>query len=346
MTTMATPQPAFESAPNSAHVDAELDRVLTSFDTVFSWKYDGVKDGLTELYTKAKENQWDGARDLDWSTEVDPLSEILPREASQLVAYEPVARLTEAERARLAHAELSFVLSNFLHGEQGAMIVASQIVSASPWPDAKLYASTQTMDEARHVEVFHRYLRDKIEWEWPCNPDLKLLLDTTIQDSRWDIKYIGMQVVIEGIAMAAFGSLYQICQEPLLKKLLWNVMRDESRHVAFGMHSLRGHFDDFPEGEKRDREDFLIWACEMTRNRLVGEEIADVMGWDRAELRETMLASPLSRGMRGMLFSRLVPNLKRLGLLTPRVRGALADMDLIQYEDLDPEAQEKELGLG
>ena len=326
-------------------IDSQLETILTSFDTAYNWNYDGVKEGLEELYSKAKQNQWDGEKDLDWTIDVDPMLEIIPRALSPLATYAPYAKLSEAEKARLGHAELSFLLSNFLHGEQGAMIVASQIVSAAPWSDAKRYAATQTMDEARHVEVFHRYLDDKLEWEFPINADLKKLLDVTIQDSRWDIKYIGMQIVIEGIAMAAFGNLYQMCSEPLLKKLLFNVMRDESRHVAFGVHSLEGYFKDLSPDEQRDREDFLVWSCEMTRNRLVGEELADVMGWDRGELRECMLTSPISRAMRGTLFSRLVPNLKRLGLMTPRVRQALSQMELIQFENMDPEAQEKAFGL-
>ena len=79
-----------------------------------------------------------------------------------------------------------------------------------PWIDAKFYAGTQTMDEARHVEVFSRYLREKLEWQWPINANLKELLDEIITDSRWDFKYLGMQIIVEGLAMAAFGNLYQI----------------------------------------------------------------------------------------------------------------------------------------
>lgn len=326
-------------------VDAQLETIRTSFDTAYAWRYDGAKAGLRELYAKAKGSQWDAAADLDWTIDVDPESEILPRSASTLAEYPAVARLDAKERARLAHAELTLTLSNILHGEQGAMIIASQLVGAVPWIDAKLYASTQTMDEARHVEVFDRYLRDKLGRQWPINADLKQLLDATIQDSRWDLKYVGMQIVLEGLAMAAFGSMYQLCQEPLLKELLLRVMRDEARHVAFGVQSLKGYFADMPEHELREREDFLIWACEMSRNRLVGEEVADVMGWPRAELREVMLTSPVSRLVRGALFARVVPNLKRLGLLTPRVREALAALDIIQFEDMDPEYQEKLFGL-
>lgn len=325
--------------------DAMLDTILTSFDTAYTWNYGTTRQALHDLYEKAKRDQWNATTQLDWQATVDPESEIIPVGLSPLAGFAPYDRLMGRERTRFSHAELAFNLSQFLHGEQGAMIIASQLVSAVPWIEAKYYAATQTMDEARHVEVFSRYLRSKLEGEWPINAELRELLDTTIRDSRWDFKYLGMQIVIEGLAMAAFGSLYQICQEPLLKNLLLNVMRDESRHVAFGVLSLKGYYDDMPEPERRAREDFLIYACEMTRNRMVGAEIADVMGWNRNEVRSAVLNSPTGRAVRGALFARVVPNLKRLGLLTPRVRQAFTDLDIIQFEHMDPEFQEKQLGL-
>jgi hypothetical protein len=324
---------------------AAPDVILTSFDTAYAWEYGDTRPPLQDLYEKAKRDQWNATSQLDWGIPVDPESEIIPAGLSPLAGYAPYDRLTGRERARFSHAELSFNLSQILHGEQGAMIIASQLVSAVPWIDAKSYAATQTMDEARHVEVFSRYLRSKLEGEWPVNRELKELLDTTIRDARWDLKYLGMQIVIEGLAMAAFGSLYQICRDPLLKALLLNVMRDESRHVAFGVLSLKGYYDDMPEPERREREDFLIYACEMSRNRMVGEEIADVMGWNRNELRVAALNSPTGRAVRGTLFARVVPNLKRLGLLTPRVRHAFTDLDIIAFEHMDPEFQEKQFGL-
>jgi len=323
----------------------DLETVLTSFDTAFSWNYQGVKEGLRDLYEKAKRDQWNATERLDWSIHVEPESEIVPNTLSPLSGYEPYEKLRGKDLERFRHGMISLTLSQFLHGEQGAMIIASQLVGATPWIDAKYYASTQTMDEARHVEVFSRYLNEKLEWEWPINAELKELLDATIQDSRWDMKYIGMQIVIEGLAMAAFGAMYQICQEPLLKDLVLNVMRDEARHVAFGVHSLKGYYEDMTENELRDREDFLIYACELSKNRLVSYEIADAMGWDRTEVHRAQLESPVGRAVRSSLFMRVVPNLKRLALLTPRVRDALEKLEILQFEDMDPEFQEKQFGL-
>ena len=326
-------------------LDRELETLLTTFDTTYAWNYGTVKDGLRELYEKAKRDQWNGTTQLPWSTDVDPERGIIPELINPLAGYPPFERLNARERSRLRHAQVALQLSQFLHGEQGAFIVASQLVGAVPWIDAKYYAGTQTMDEGRHVEVFSRYLREKLEWQWPVNESLKELLDATITDSRWDFKYLGMQIIIEGLAMAAFGNLFQITEEPLLKELIRYVMKDESRHVAFGVLSLTDFYREMPAGELRDREDFVVYACELMRNRLVGDQISTAMGWNREEVRQVVLASEPAQLFRRMIFARVVPNLKRLGLLTPRVREAFARLGILEFENADPEAQDRALGL-
>ncbi len=330
---------------NLEGLDRELETILTSFDTNYAWNYASVKAGLGDLYEKAKREQWNSTTQLAWDTHVEPESEIVPDVINPLAEYGPFKKLNEKERHRLRHAQMALQLSQFLHGEQGALIVASQLVGGVPWIEAKYYAGSQTMDEARHVEVFSRYLRSKLEWEWPINESLKELLDATIQDSRWDFKYLGMQVMIEGLAMAAFGNLFQLCQEPLLKELLRYVMRDESRHVAFGVLSLRSYYDDMPENELRDREDFIIYSSELMKDRLVGKEIANAMGWNPEDVKDLVLQSPAGQLFRSMLFQRIVPNLKKLGLLTPRVREAYTRMDLIKFEDFDADQADRELGF-
>jgi hypothetical protein len=339
-----------DSTPDAAvnqlrRLDAELETILTSFDTSYAWNYGNVKEGLRDLYEKAKRDQWNGTTQLAWDTDVDPERGIIPEVVNPLIGYPPYDRLNAREKNRLRHGQVALQLSQFLHGEQGAFIVASQLVGAVPWIDAKYYAGTQTMDEGRHVEVFSRYLREKLEWQWPVNESLKELLDATIKDSRWDFKYLGMQIIIEGLAMAAFGNLFQLTTEPLLKELVRYVMKDESRHVAFGVLSLTDFYDDMSTGEMHDREDFIIYACELMRNRLVGDQIATAMGWDREEVKQIVLASEPAQMFRRMIFARVVPNLKRLGLLTPRVREAFGRLGILEYENADPEAQDRALGL-
>jgi len=332
-------------AQRNPGTDAELETILTSFDTNYAWNYGSVKAGLRDLYEKAKREQWNGTQQLKWETPVDPEGEIIPQSYNPLEDYGPYKQLDTKGVAHFRHAMISWQLSQFMHGEQGALIVASQLTGAVPWMDAKYYAATQTMDEARHVEVFSRYLREKLEWEWVINPNLKKLLDIIICDQRWDFKYLGMQILVEGLAMAAFANMYQLAQEPLAKDLVHYVMKDESRHVAFGVISLKDYYTDMPENERRVREDFVIEACELMRDRLLAEEVANYFGFNPAEVREIVLSSPVMKMFRQALFARVVPNIKRLGLLTPRVRAAFEELEIIQFEDIDPEAADRALGL-
>jgi hypothetical protein len=326
-------------------IDCELESILTSFDTSYVWNYGSVKEGLRDLYEKAKREQWNATQQLAWDTPVDPEGEIIPQSFNPLADWEPFRKLTAKEVRHFQHAQLSWSLSQFMHGEQGALITASQLVGAVPWIDAKYYAASQTMDEARHVEVFSRYLREKLEWEWPINENLKKLLDLILKDSRWDFKYLGMQILVEGLAMAAFGNMYQMASEPLVKELIRYVMRDESRHVAFGVLSLRDFYTDMPENERRDREEFTIEACELMRDRLIGEDVLRAFGFDAKAGRERILASPVMQLFRQLLFMRVVPNIRRLGLLTPRVRAAFESLGILQFENFDAEAADRQLGL-
>jgi hypothetical protein len=321
------------------------DRIRTAFESQYTWRYDVAQVGLRELYEKAKREQWNASSQLAWDTPVDPESEIIPAAFNPLEDYGPFRRCSTKEQAHVRHAMLAWQLSQFLHGEQGALMTASQLVSCVPWIDAKYYAATQAMDEARHVEVFARYLREKMEWEFPINANLRQLLDTVLCDERWDVKYLGMQILVEGLAMAAFGNLHQIADDPLLVELIHYVMRDEARHVAFGVLSLDGFYREMSPSELRDREDFIIDASILMRDRLIGDEIADVMSFDRAEVRQRILESPIMSAFRQQLFARVVPNVKRLGLLTPRVRRAYEQMGVLQFEHADPEAQDRALGL-
>ena len=340
MASVSAPNVDNEQRPNP-----ETETLLTSFDTTYAWNYGTMKEGLRDLYEKAKREQWNGTVQLAWDTPVDPEGEIIPQVYNPLEDYGPYKRLDEKRVREFRHATMALQLSQFMHGEQGALIVASQLAGAVPWIDAKYYAATQTMDEARHVEVFSRYLREKLEWQWPINKNLKQLLDLIICDSRWDVKYLGMQILVEGLAMAAFAQMYQMAVEPLVRDVVHYVMKDESRHVAFGVISLKGFYDDMAASEKREREEFVVEVCELMRDRLVGEEIAVHFGWQPDEVRRVVLDSPIMRMFRQSLFARVVPNIKKLGLLSPRVRKGFEQLEIIQFEDFDADAADRAIGL-
>ena len=319
-------------------LDAELETILTSFDTSYAWNYGSVKEGLRDLYEKAKRDQWNGTTQLPWDTDVDPERGIIPDLINPLAGYPPYDRLTAKEKDRLRHAQVALQLSQFLHGEQGAFIVASQLVGAVPWIDAKYYAGTQTMDEGRHVEVFSRYLREKLEWQWPVNENLKELLDAAIKDSRWDFKYLGMQIIIEGLAMAAFGNLFQITQEPLLKELIRYVMKDEARHVAFGRLALREYYPQLSDAERDEREEFVVEACYHMRDRFDQKEVWENLGLPVAECIAAVNQSDTMKQFRRRLFTRIVPTVKDIGLWGSRVRRAYDDMGVMEFADTDAAA--------
>src|ERR1700724_2832607 len=173
----------------------------------------------------------------------------------------PVKHFGEKEWRQVSIELQNSLLSQFMHGEQGALLCTARIVETVPWVDAKYYAATQVMDEARHVEVFARYLDEKLLHQHRINENLKGILDDILSDSRWDIAYLGMQIMVEGLALAAFGLMQQITTEPLLKKLLRYVMSDEARHVAFGVLSLQEFYTQLSGPEIRERQEFAFEAA-------------------------------------------------------------------------------------
>jgi hypothetical protein len=310
----------------------------TAFDTCYTWNYEVARQELRNLYEKAKRDQWNATEQLAWSTSVDPEAELVPDFQIPVYGTHLWEKLSPADVRKLRREALSWTLSQFMHGEQGALLATAQIVTATPWIESKFYAASQVMDEARHVEVYSRYLREKLSGAYPVNRHLKSLLDQILGDSRWDMKYLGMQIMVEGLAMAAFGYMHKVCNEPLLTDLTHYVMRDESRHVAFGVLSLNDHFLALPAAERREREQFLYEGCRLMRDRLLMEDVWEVMGWPVAEVRRIVLESSQMRDFRKMLFSKIVPNVKRLGLLTPWVRDRFAELDILQFENEEPSA--------
>jgi hypothetical protein len=250
----------------------------------------------------------------------------------------PVARWGQKEWTQFQVEALNWRMSQFLHGEQGALICTAKIVATTPWIDAKYYAASQVVDEARHVEVFSRYLDTKLDGHYPVNPALQLLIDDIIGDSRWDMTYMGMQIMVEGLALAAFGFMHQVTEEPLLKKLLRYVMADEARHVAFGVLSLQEHYAGLSAAELRERQEFAFEAALRMRDRLMMHRVWETMGVDRRTVTEFLLQLRRMRNnpFQAALFSKIVPNCKKLGLLDAGdgwLRDRFTEIGVIQFED-------------
>jgi hypothetical protein len=342
--------------------NAHIKLITDNAQRVFLWKYDRDREQLVTLYNKGMASQWNSVTDLDWSIEVDPEKLVtesetpnlfvdLAREAAK-VDGSPFAKWSEKEFIALGIETFKTQLSQFMHGEQGAMMVAAKIVETVPWIDAKYYAATQTMDEARHTEVFAKYLHTKLGEAYPMSPFLEASIDALITDSRWDISYLGMQIVIESLALAAFGSMVRATEEPLLKKLLRYVMSDEARHVAFGILSLQEYYENLSDAEIKDRQEFM--AENTLRSRQRGgfdPEMFNRLGIDiNAALPSILEASQKLQksqfnGFQRGFFAKLVPNVRRIGLLDRNngyLRKLWEEAGLMQYEFADDTADDYE----
>jgi hypothetical protein len=322
--------------------------VSDNADAIFTWDYEkGARPALNKLYEKAKTSQWNGETDLDWSIEVDPTKVLMamqdgaaaagPLAAMATAPGSPFAKFGDKEWEQLGLESLNWRLSQFMHGEQGALLCTAKIVETVPWIDAKYYAATQVVDEARHVEVFAKYLDTKLTGYYPINAHLKLLLDDIISDSRWDMTYLGMQIMVEGLALAAFGFMHMMTEEPLLKQLLRYVMSDEARHVAFGVLSLKEYYAELSDAEMQERQEFAFEAAVRMRDRFLQQEVWDRMGVDKKKVMKLLLELPPDQQVfQQMLFSKIVPNCKKLGLLDANsgwLRNRFTEIGVIQFED-------------
>ena len=328
----------------NSDVTSIIHAVQDNSDALFTWDYaKGARPKLERLYEKAKTSQWNAQTDLDWSIEVDPYEAFsIFTESTFTPEFEndlelPTANWGEAEWREFSLEVFKWRMSQFLHGEQGALLCTAKIVETVPWIDAKYYAATQVVDEARHVEVFGKYLDTKLGDTYPINVHLKLLLDDIINDSRWDMTYLGMQIMVEGLALAAFGFMYQLTPEPLLKKLLRYVMADEARHVAFGVLSLQEFYSELTVPELRERQEFAFEAAVRMRDRFLSQEVWERMGVPVRPMVENFLSLPADqKPFQNILFSKIVPNCKKLGLLDAGdgwLRRRFEEIHVIEFED-------------
>src|SRR5580698_9966636 len=338
--------------PGRQEVEAAVQVIHDNAERLFLWDYERDRGQLVTLYNKAMGSQWNSVTDLDWSTPVDP-ERLVAEQDSPLLAVSrvagtlpgsPLASWTEKEYTQLGIEFFKASLSQFMHGEQGAMMTAAKIVETVPWIDAKYYASTQTMDEARHTEVFARYLSSKLGEAYPMSPYLKEQIWSLLEDSRLDIAYLGMQIVIESLALAAFGDMLRRTNEPLLKKLLRYVMSDEARHVAFGVLTLSEFYRELSEAELLERQEFLLDATLNSRARATTPEVWERMGTTAEEVLPYMLQAAeqtkenLAGGVVRGFFAQLVPNVRKLGLLDANngyLRERWGAAGLLEFEFAD-----------
>jgi hypothetical protein len=315
--------------------DGSTYAVPQGFDVQFNWDYDDGRAAMMGLYRKGVEMQWNADTRIDWSQELDEDNpEELPEAMLPISGMAQYEAMSRAEKATVRRHFQGWQISQFMQGEQGALICAAKIVTQVPDMDSKFYASTQVIDEARHVESYKRLL-EKFRVAYPMTAPLQELIDQVLRDSRWDMTYLGMQVVIEGLALAAFQQIRDHAQNPLAAAVNAYVMQDESRHVAFGRLALRDYYPHLTQAERDEREAFLLEACYLMRDRFDAVEVWRRLGLDPAKCAEHMYDSGFMHQFRSSLFTRIVPIVKDVGLWGPTIRKGYEEMGIIGYADAD-----------
>jgi hypothetical protein len=302
----------------------------TPLQGTYNWDYRIQDNRIKRLYELGKELNWNVEMDIDWNRPYEELKEPYPIFWDD---YPPYQKMTDKKKVEFLRHRQAWSMSQFLHGEQGAVLVASQLTSCAPTFNAKLYAASQTFDEARHVEAFNKYIQTRTKLMYPVGNELKSILDKILTDERWDLKFIGMQIIIEGLALAAFQSSRDLTPDPVLKDMLGLIIRDEARHVTFGVNYLEDFISTLSEDQIEERAQFAYEACLLSRERLVSNDVFDHFGWDKEESRIFQQSSDITKMFQKLLFQRIVPNLSRIGLLTDSVRGKFDKLGLLEYED-------------
>jgi hypothetical protein len=311
-------------------------RFPASGEVAFTWDYDAGSEELLKLYAKGKQEQWDADSRIDWSIPVDPEDPMQMDEQVIPLNGTPLwSRLSPKQRAELRYHSQVFNLSQFLHGEQGALVCAARIVQDAPGIASKFYAATQVMDEARHVEAYRRLLTEKFRFVYPISAPLRTLLEQALNDPRWDFTYLGMQVLIEGLALVAFQRIRDYSRNPLCQAVNAYVMQDEARHVAFGRLALREYYPQLTAAERREREEFVIEGSYHLRDRFNLPEMWQRLGLDWKDVGPALEQAEGQIRFRKRLFSRIVPTVRDIGLWSERVQQAYTDLGGIQYASTD-----------
>ena len=317
----------FNLGPEEVEDIAEIFK--TPLTGTYNWDYTIQDNRIAKLYELGKKLNWNVSMDIDWDRPV-VVSDEIP--AVFWDEYPPYKKLSDDQKREFFRHRGASQLSQFLHGEQGALLVASQLVSCAPTYQAKLYAASQAFDEARHVEAFSRYIQTRSKLMYPVGTGLKSLLDKILTDERWDLKLIGMQIIIEGLALAAFNTAKAVTPDPVFRDILHLIIRDEARHVTFGVNYLEHFIENLTDGEREDRAMFAYEACVISKERLFPTDVFRKFGWNEDEAREFSNNAGFAQEFQRLLFSRVVPNLSRIGLLTDKVRPLYDKLGVLEFE--------------
>ncbi len=318
------------------------ERISTTLETIYQRSYLSEAPDLRSLYEKAKRDQWNAARDIDWSQPVDLGRGIF---ANELIDGHGTDVINRLDSKRLAELNVQFScwrLSQLLHGEEGAMLACSQLVDMVPGNDAKFFQATQVVDEARHTEVLSRYLMEKCDGRiYPLTKNVRALFEYILGHGKWFVKTVGLQLIAETFAVALFRMLSETAIDPLLRSICKRILADESRHMGFSVLSLPDAIKSLSPSDMRELEEFTREAIHLVLSGQFPQEAYEAVGMNSNEIEEIKRArKEMARGSGSVdaayfrkLFRRemhqtIVTNMQKVGLLNERTSGFLRDIGI------------------
>ena len=318
----------------------ELGHVIDIQNTAyFRHFYDNDHSEMSRLYEQAKRDQWNAATDIDWGRPLAGAGGLIADDLVDIHGTRFWERLSDDQKVEVNRRVSQWRLSTLVHGEHGAMLVCSQLVENVHGQDAKLFQATQVVDEARHNEVLQRYLALRLDGRtYPLAGNVKEVFDTLLGTSAWYLKTIGLQLVAETFAVSLFKMLAESSKDEILREVCRRILQDEARHMGFGMLSLPAVVTEATEAERREMEDFAVWALVRTLTGIFPQPAYEEMGFGRAEIEEIKRLrrdraaggeeTAFRKFFRRDLHTALVRNLQRIGLLTARVAPNLESLGI------------------
>jgi hypothetical protein len=311
-------------------------------------RYGGRSDAFDAIVSATEDHFWDplDPRYVDFSQDFDlEREEILPREMVTELHCAVADRLDERQKIRLANQNARFMISSILHGEQGALSLSASLCQILRDPGAQEYAANQAREEARHVTAFSRYVERR--WGAPLRAGATLanLLDEVVRAPEVYKKLVGMQMLIEGLAMGAFATLHVRSRDPLLRRLVRLVMADEAFHHKFGKIWADRTVPKLAPEEHARVEDWAARCFQRLLFNLVNaeqkQEIYAEFGldwrWVRGAVMEVFGDAERRDNLRHQtnVFRVLVKTLLKAGIITDRTRplyAAWVDVDELRGE--------------
>ena len=296
----------------------------------FRHVYDSEQPDMRRLYEQAKIDQWNAATDINWAQPLDSDGGLIADDLVDIHGTKFWDALSGPQQVELNRCVAKWRLSTLMAGEHGAMLVCSQLVANVQGQDEKLFQATQVVDEARHNEVLNRYVRLRLDGEtYPLAGNVREIFDTLLGTSAWYLKTIGLQLVAETFAVSLFRMLAESSKDAVLRQVCRRILQDEARHMGFGMLSLPAVVAEATPAERREMEDFAVWALNRTLRGIFPLAAYEEMGFDRGDIEEIKRfrreraaggdETAFRKYFRRDLHAGLVRNLRKVGVLTTRI---------------------------